>query len=63
MAKKKEGTITFVAPPKHKLVEAFCKAAYYDVQLERNVYYGEIVAMSEERAKELEGKGLVTITE
>ena len=59
--KEKEGKITVHAKPAVKLVEARVKESYFDKQEKKNVYYGQIIFVSEKRAKELECKGLVTI--
>lgn len=65
MATKKKSEekpkITVHASPEVKLVEVVCKTAYFDKKLNRNVYYKERVAMSEERATELAKKKLVFI--
>ena len=62
MAKKEsECKVTVVAPPEVHLVDIFCTEAYFDVELGRNVYYGEHLSMSEERANVLAEKGLVRV--
>lgn len=62
MAKKAEECKVVVKAPKAAhLVDVRVIEAYYDIKLERNVYYGEILSVSEERAKEIKEKGLVLI--
>ena len=62
MAKKSENCkVTVKAPKEEHLVEVRVIVAYYDTQLERNVYYGEILFLSEKRAEELKEKGYVVI--
>ena len=62
MAKKeKDCKVTVVAPPDVHLVDVLVKESYYDIQLERNVLYGERLPMSEARAREIAEKGFVVI--
>ena len=60
-AVKEEPKVTVLANPEVKLVDAVCKAPYFDKQLKKNVYFGEIISISEKRAKELAAKRLVVI--
>jgi len=41
------------------LVKVYCKLAYYDKKLGRNVYFGETVEVTEDRAELLVSKGFV----
>lgn len=59
MATKKQ--ILTEIDKKQENIAVFCKISYFDKKLGRNVYFGEIIEVGEKRAKELEGKGLVTI--
>ena len=62
MAKnEQECKVTVVAPPEVHLVDTLCIESYFDVELGRNVYYGERLPMSEARATALAEKGLVRV--
>ena len=62
MAKREEDCkVKVVAPPEEHLVDTYCIGAYYDIELERNVYYGEHLSMNEKRANALAEKGLVRV--
>ena len=58
-AKKKEIVTEKVEKVEEVIVKVMVKIAFFDMQLMKNVYYGEILEVAEARADELVSKGLV----